>query len=560
MDNLRIILISALVFILFLMWQAWQEDYGTPTAPPATAQQGPSTTPETPGEPGATDTDLDVPSAPAPAAGSAAATGPAAVPADRVAAADTVRIETDLLRLEVDTRGGVIRSLELKEYPVSLEQPDTPVQLFEVSPAQFYVAQTGLLGEGFAPSHHHEFRAVRDSYVLAEGSDRLEVPLVAESETGVRVTKTLVFERDSYVITVEHRVDNPAEAGTWSGRTYGQFQRTPPVGYGGMRFIYTYTGAILHSQEDRYRKIDFEDMASAPVSVDTPGGWMAMIQHYFGAVWIPDPAAQNHFYTKALGSNRYAAGVVTPALRVEPGSSGTTMLKLYAGPKDQDRLAAAADELDLIVDYGFLFLIAQPLYWALDFIHDFVGNWGWSIVILTLLIKLAFFKLSATSYRSMARLRKLQPKMMELKERYGDDKTKLNQAMMDLYKKEKVNPLGGCLPILVQIPVFIALYWVLIETVDLRQAEFIFWIKDLSVYDPYFVLPIIMGASMLIQQKLNPAPMDPLQQKVMMFLPIVFTVFFLFFPAGLVLYWVVNNVLSIAQQWVITRKIEKEGA
>ncbi len=564
MDNLRLILFSALLFIGFLMWQAWQKDYPA-TDPVAASYEGGDASAPSVDSPGAP-TPLsqgDVPAAPQepadrPGTGVGGPEGGGAIAASS-SSGDVIRVETDVLRLEIDTQGGVIRTLELKEYPVSLEQPDVPVKLFQRSSAEFFVAQTGLLGEGFAPSHRDTFEASRDEYVLAQGSDRLEVPLVAESAEGVRVVKTFVFERDSYVIDIAHEVQNPAGSEPWRGRMYGQFQRTPPAGGRDMFFIYTYTGAILHTAENRYEKIDFEDMASGAVSATTPGGWMAMIQHYFGSVWIPDADATNHFYTKALGGNRFAAGAVTPPLAVEAGGSGRFSMELYAGPKAQDRLAAAAEELDLIVDYGFLFIIAQPLYWALDFIHDYVGNWGWSIVLITLLIKLAFFKLSATSYRSMARLRKLQPKMVALKERYGDDKTKLNQAMMDLYKTEKVNPLGGCLPILVQIPVFIALYWVLIETVELRQADFILWINDLSAYDPYFVLPLIMGATMFIQQKLNPAPMDPLQQKIMMFLPVVFTVFFLFFPAGLVLYWVVNNTLSIAQQWVITRKIEKDA-
>jgi len=289
------------------------------------------------------------------------------------------------------------------------------------------------------------------------------------------------------------------------------------------------------------------------------GGWVAMIQHYFVGAWLPGQDRLNHYYSKALADGRYVMGVVGPEQAVAPGATARFDMRTFIGPKDQDRMSAAAPNLERTVDYGWLFLIAEPIFWLLQFIHEYVGNWGWSIVILTLLIKLAFFHLSATSYKSMARMRKLTPRMQALRERYGDDRQKLNQAMMEIYKTEKINPLGGCLPILVQIPVFISLYWVLLESVELRQAPFMLWIQDLSVHDPYFVLPLLMGATMFIQQKLNPPPPDPIQAKVMMALPFVFTFFFLFFPAGLVLYWFVNNVLSIAQQWVITRKIVGEG-
>jgi YidC/Oxa1 family membrane protein insertase len=289
---------------------------------------------------------------------------------------------------------------------------------------------------------------------------------------------------------------------------------------------------------------------------DISGGWMAIIQNYFLAAWIPGEKSNNKYYSRVVDGDRYVLGYVGKQNRVSPGSQQTVSSRLYAGPKDQDKLASIATGLDLTVDYGILTFISQPLFWLLEKIHGIVNNWGWAIIILTMLIKLMFFKLSEASYKSMANMRKLAPRLKSLKERYGDDKQKLNQAMMDMYKTEKINPLGGCLPVLVQIPVFIALYWVLLESVELRQAPFMLWLKDLSVADPYFVLPLIMGVTMLIQQKLNPAPMDPIQAKVMMILPVVFTVFFAFFPAGLVLYWVVNNTLSIAQQWVITKRVE----
>ena len=444
--------------------------------------------------------------------------------------------------------------MELLNYPVAPDKPDTPFELLNDAPPDVFLAQSGLLSSGAAPNHHTRFSAESAEYVLPEGADSLEVRLSWTSPDGVQFTKTYTFHRDSYLIELRHEVVNASNV-PWVGRTYGQLQRADVQRSGGFGFIYTYTGGVLSSEEDPYEKIDFSDMASQNVERSVEGGWAAMIQHYFAAAWIPPQEGVNYFYTKALGGNRYVIGVMSPEKTIEPGQSGRLAMNLFAGPKIQKRMEAAAPRLKLTVDYGWLTIIAEPLFWLLAFIHGIVGNWGWSIVLLTILIKLAFFHLSAASYKSMARMRKLQPRLLQMRERFGDDKAKMNQAMMDLYKKEKVNPLGGCLPILVQIPVFIALYWVLLESVELRQAGFIFWLQDLSAYDPYFVLPILMGVTMLIQQRLNPTPPDPIQAKVMMALPFVFTFFFLFFPSGLVLYWFVNNLLSIAQQWVITRRI-----
>jgi YidC/Oxa1 family membrane protein insertase len=560
MDNFRLVLILALAFVSFLLWQAWQEDYGPEprqAAAPATQQ----------GTPGA-DAANDVPQAPAeaPPAGDVPdvalpttpqdTPGAAPAPGSVLESAGRIQVETDLLRLSIDLRGGDLREADLLQYPVSLDQPDEPVRLLDDSARRIFVAQSGLLSRGAAPTHHAVYEAERQRYTLGPADTQLEVPLTWR-EGDLEVRKIYTFRRDSYVIDVRYEVRN-AGAEPWTGSLYSQLQRTPPLDSESPRFIYTYTGAVLHGPEHRYDKVDFGDMEKSALERRAENGWAAMIQHYFAGALLPPAEATNTYYTKALPGQRYVVGVVLPAARIAPGGMGDLSMRLYVGPKEQERLAAAAPDLDLIVDYGWLYFLAKPLFWLLDVIHDFVGNWGWAIVILTLLIKLAFFHLSATSYRSMARMRKLQPRLMALKERYGDDKQRMNQAMMDLYKEEKVNPLGGCLPILVQIPVFIALYWVLLESVELRQSGFIFWIKDLSTYDPYFVLPLLMGASMFLQTKLNPAPMDPIQQKIMLILPVVFTVFFLFFPAGLVLYWLVNNTLSILQQWVITRKIVAE--
>jgi YidC/Oxa1 family membrane protein insertase len=324
--------------------------------------------------------------------------------------------------------------------------------------------------------------------------------------------------------------------------------------------IPTFTGGAIYTPEDKYEKISFDDMAENPLRRDVTGGWVAMMQHYFVASWMPGAEARSRFYSTDLGYKRFAIGYqnLVPT-SIAPGDTGRLTAQLYVGPKEHKRLTKLAEGMELTVDFGWLTVISAPLFWLLVVIHDWVRNWGWAIIILTVLIKLAFYPLSAASYKSMANMRRLQPKMKSIKERYGKDRQRMNQAMMELYKTEKINPLGGCLPIVIQIPVFIALYWVLLESVEMRQAPFALWLRDLSTPDPYYVLPIIMGATMFLQQQLNPAPLDPIQKKVMTFLPLVFTIFFLFFPAGLVLYWVVNNILSIAQQWHITRRIESKA-
>ena len=387
-------------------------------------------------------------------------------------------------------------------------------------------------------------------------ADTLSVELVWQSPRGVKVTKRFSFTRGTYLINVEHRIENGSDE-NWAGREYRQLMRGVP-GEGGVdsQFIYTYTGGAIYTPTEKYEKISFEEMEKNKLSLEVKGGWVGMLQHYFLGAWVPPAEETDHFYSNVLPGQRYVLGAYTPSVSLEPGASHTFSTRFVAGPKLQDELEAIAPGLDLTVDYGWLTVLAKPIFWLLKSIHGVVLNWGWAIIILTLIIKLVFFKLSETSYKSMANMRKMTPRIQALKDRYGDDKQRLNQAMMEMYKKEKINPLGGCLPILVQIPVFIALYWVLLESVELRQAPWILWLKDLSIKDPYYVLPVIMGISMFVQQKLNPAPPDPMQAKIMMSLPFVFTVFFAFFPSGLVLYWVTNNILSIAQQWYITRQIE----
>ncbi len=543
MDNPRVLLAIALSFLVLLIWQAWMEDYGPAPEP---AQQAVESESQATVPPVA-----DLPSAPTeqplPAAGEDTAA--------QLPQGEQVEVVTDVFHAVIDTRGGDLRQVDLLKYPQSRDKDSEPFRLLEVSAQQLFVAQSGLRATaGPEPTHHAQFSVPQTRFEMGAASEVLEVPLQWSNGSGVEVTKLYRFRRGSYVVEVEFQVHN--RSGTdWSARPYYQLQRTPLQQTS--RFLYTYTGGVLYSPEEKYEKISFDDMSDENLSRDVSGGWAAMIQHYFLAAWVPPADQTERYYTRALKGERYVIGMIGAPLSVAAGAEQSGQTRLYVGPKLQHVLEDVAPGLELTVDYGKLTFLAKPIFWLLEKIHALVGNWGWSIIFLTMLIKLAFFKLSETSYKSMANMRKLAPRLQALKERYGDDKQKLNQAMMEMYKTEKINPLGGCLPILVQIPVFIALYWVLLESVELRQAPFMLWIKDLSVADPYFVLPLIMGVTMLIQQKLNPAPMDPIQAKVMMVLPVVFTVFFAFFPAGLVLYWVVNNTLSIAQQYVITKRVEK---
>ncbi len=541
MDNLRLILIAMLMFIGLLLWQEWQADYGKTPAPAPVAgstAELPDDTPQV--------TDFSSAGSPAPPT-SAAAVADAAAEAGRL-----VTIETDLFRIRVDTVGGTLRDVALLAYPVDVDTPDQPYRLVADDSDLNFLVQGGLLSNGAAPGHRATYTAEADSYRMADGVDELAVPLRWRDASGISVTKTLRFKRDSYVIDVAYDVENGGGE-EWAGRSYQQLQRGE-IGRAG--FIYTFSGVALSSDEDRYQKFDYGDLEDADIDVDIKNGWIAFLQHYFVVALLPPPEETRHYYSKVLDGETYLVGDYGDGLRLAPGESGALHAGVYIGPKEQDRLEGVAPGLVLTVDYGVLWFIAKPLFIALQAIHSVTNNWGWAIIVLTIAIKLFFYPLSAAGYRSMANMRRVQPRMAAIKERYGNDKQRMNQAMMELYKTEKINPLGGCLPILVQIPVFIALYWVLLESVEMRHAPFVLWLDDLSSRDPFFVLPLIMGISMFIQQKLNPAAMDPMQEKVMQILPIVFTVFFAFFPSGLVLYWVVNNILSIAQQWVITRRIE----
>lgn len=542
MDTFRTMLFAALVLVLFMMWQAWEKDYGQATIPVATQANGTSVTDAEPS---------DVPQAP-----SSTVAGMTSAPDIVVSSAKRIKVHTDVYDIELDTKGGDIKKAYLLNYPTTAKNPDQPFALMDDgvgSGSHLFISQSGLLGGG-APNHAAIFSSAKNSYSLKDGEDKLEVVLQWRNAQGLYVDKVYTFYRGRYDFDLEYRVTNNT-ASAWQGSMYRQFKRTEYTGIEKSRFLYTYTGGVVSTEDNPYEKIDFGDMEDQDLKQEIKQGWVAMIQHYFVGAWIGDKTDTHHVYSKVSEGNKYVIGLLTPQASIAPGSTGSIKARAYVGPKLQEQLKEVAPNLELTVDYGWLTILAEPIFWVMKWIQSVVGNWGWTIILLTISIKLMFYKLSETSYKSMANLRRVHPRLQSLKERFGDDKQGMQQAMMKIYKEEKINPLGGCLPILVQIPVFIALYWVLLESVEMRQAPFILWLDDLSSKDPYYVLPLLMGASMLIQQKLNPSPLDPVQAKIMMMLPIVFTVFFAFFPSGLVLYWVANNVLSITQQWVITKRI-----
>ena len=555
MDNQRLFLFVALSFVVLLLWQAWMEDYG-PVAPPAAVTESDPLADTPAGVPSTSPADkADLPSAPVEFAERTAALPDTAL----LEQAQYIDVVTDLFHIRIDTTGGDLRQADLLAYPATSDPDSPPFRLLNDSMPNLFVVQSGLRASiGTEPTHHIVYTPEQTSYRMAEDADELQVSMVWNSPEGVKVTKRYIFHRGSYAIDLQHEVHNNSGA-DWQGRQYRQLQRTQVAETGQSTFIYTYMGGVIYSPEEKYEKIKFDDMVDANLDRTITDGWAAMLQHYFLGAVVPARGETNRYYTSTLSHARYVIGMIAPDRTVAAGSTALYESRLFIGPKLQDEMKQVAPGLELTVDYGLLTVLAQPVFWLLKTIHNLIGNWGWAIIFVTMIIKLAFYKLSETSYKSMANMRKLAPRMKSLKERYGDDRQKLNQAMMEMYKKEKINPLGGCLPIVVQIPVFISLYWVLLEAVELRQAPFILWLTDLSQPDPYYILPLLMGATMLIQQRLNPAPMDPVQAKVMMALPVVFTVFFAFFPSGLVLYWVVNNTLSIAQQWVITRRVERGG-
>ena len=561
MEQQRLFLTIGLFFLLYLAYDAWQIEFGPKPEPVAQTQTINGVTSDVPvGTPGSSAVPQSSSSVP-----SSIPDAISAPTAKAIEQAQRIIVETDVLRLEIDSRGGDVRIVDLVKYPETSKDDKKSFRLMSDANKDLFIAQSGFAGKRptgdgtviAAPNHNTIYRAEQTSYKLASGKEGLKVNLFWNSPDNVLFIKSYELTRGRYQINVSHTIQNNSGR-AWRGNLYQQLQRLDYEDENQSSFIYTYTGGVLYSPEDKYQKIDFSDMTDEDLKRDVKGGWAAIIQHYFLAAWIPPIEMQQSYYTRDLKDSRYAMGMkATNEVQVAAGTSTALNNILYVGPKIQQELEKIAPGLELTVDYGVLTFIAKPIFWVLNKIYNFVGNWGWAIILLTMLIKLVFYKLSEASYKSMANMRKVQPRLAAMKERFGDDRQKMNQAMMKMYKEEKINPLGGCLPILVQIPVFISLYWVLLESVELRQADWIFWFTDLSAKDPYFVLPLLMGITMYIQQKLNPPPMDPMQAKIMSALPIVFTVFFAFFPSGLVLYWVVNNTLSIAQQWYITKIVIK---
>jgi YidC/Oxa1 family membrane protein insertase len=551
MDTRRLILVFIFIFSGFMLWENWQK-FNQPKPAVAAAAVDPAGN-----------------AVPKPSAALQAGATPGATPIVTPASpattpAETFTVSTDLVKATISTQGGDLVQLELLKY----KEHDDKDQTFILFDAKHqYAAQSGLIGEGL-PNHRTVFKRVAGPSAMADGSDELKIRLEAAPVNGIKVAKILTFKRGSYLINVGWEIVNGSDKALVP-QAYYHLQRDDVSPSGETKMVSTFTGPAVYTEVDKYQKVSFEDIAKDKTKFEikkpeaartAKDGWIGLVQHYFVSAWIPANDVQREFYMRKLeGGNTFQAGLKLPVPEIAPGAKGETSVSLYAGPQEQNVLKELATGLDLVVDYGWLALVAKPIFWALQTIHNLVGNWGWAIVVLTIIIKAIFFPLSAASYKSMAKMRILTPRLAQLKERFGDDKARLNQEMMKLYQTEKVNPLGGCLPILVQIPVFISLYWVLLGAVEMRDAPWILWIKDLASADPYFILPVIMMVSMFVQTKLNPTPPDPIQAKVMMAMPLIFGVMFFWFPAGLVLYWVVNNVLSIAQQWQITRMMETGG-
>jgi YidC/Oxa1 family membrane protein insertase len=555
----RIILLIAMMATAYLMILAWQEDYGPKSAMPAgiASESAPVIEDDARTLVGESSTvESDVPQAPA----AVSDTGAAAAEAPAATESRLVRLRSDVLDIWIDRRGGDVVRARLPAYPVAVDRPDVPTTLLDQDGARMYVAQSGLIGPD-GPDASVEGRplytAGSSDVVLADDASEARVTLTFDQQ-GMTVDKTFVVRRGDYVVEVIHRVRNrrsdPVQVGA-----YGQLKRDDQLpadmetsALGPMPFL----GAAFTTPESRYEKRTFEELEEEPFRARMTAGWAAILQHYFLTAWVPDPQVEQNYFGERIRAGLYRVGFTSPIQSILPGADHEFSTTLFIGPKLQDRLDALAPNLSLTVDYGMLWFIAVPLFRGLELFHSIVGNWGVAIILLTVLVKGLFYPLSAAAYRSMARMRKVAPEMKRIQERFGGDRQKMSEQMMEFYKREKINPLGGCLPMLVQMPVFLALYWVLYESVDLRQAPFILWIDDLATMDPWFVLPIAMGISQYLQMQLNPPAPDPMQQRVMQMMPIVFTVLFLFFPSGLVLYWLVNNVLSMAQQWVITRRIE----
>ena len=563
MDFNRFFLYTSLAIVTYLFLLAWQEDY------PPVVDDGStiSSTTNTVTEPGLASipqdnraaSNSDIPSD-LPSQGATVTADTPVIsqpPQDNTTATRSISVATDSFEIEIDLNGGDIVFLALTKFLKELDVTSDPFVILDNITNRSYVAQSGLIGrDGIDSTGRARYQASATSYSMSATDNTLNVDLVLRAEQGVQITKRFGFTRDSYVIDVSFLVENQS-GDAWQANAFGQIKRDnfdDPSSAGG--FGRTYLGFVSTDEDDPYIEAEFDAIDDGTTSTEMTGGWIGFSQHYFLSAWIPNTETTNRFTTRKNQSNQYLGEFTSSSFEVAAGSSGSHSMRYYSGPKDQYALAEISPNLDLTIDYSLLWFIASPIYWLLSRINSFIGNYGVSIIILTLCVKAAFYKLSETQYKSMAGMRHLMPKMQQLKESYADDKMKLQKATMDLYKKEKINPFGGCLPMLVQMPVFIALYWVLLESVELRHAPFIFWLNDLSVRDPFFVLPLLMGATMFLQTSLSPTPADPMQAKVMKLMPVMMTVIFLWFPAGLVLYWFTNAALGILQQWYITRKIE----
>ncbi len=545
MDQRRLVLLTVFMLSLFMLWDGWIKHKQPPASVPAAAQsQSGATTPEVPG------------TVPAPSANLGGSAPTSAIEHTIASVTPRISVSTDMFRAEISATGGDIVRLELTQHRASDDKAKGFV-LLDDGARHLYNAQSGLIGADL-PNHKTVFTLPPGDLTLKDGEDTLTLRLEAPAQNGVQVAKLLTFHRGSYLVDIRYEIAN-GSAQAIAPHAYFQITRDGKPAEQVEAFgVHTFTGPAFYTDAEKFHKVQFEDIDKGKAKFPQPSdnGWVAMVQHYFVSAWLPEDNVQREFFARKVGNDLYSAGLIVPVTEIAPGATGTANSRLYAGPQEQNKLQSIAPGLDLVVDYGWLTIIAAPLFWVLSWFHGLTGNWGWAIILVTMVLKLLFFPLSAASYKSMAKMRVLAPRLQRMKEQYGDDKAKMQQEMMSLYRNEKINPLGGCLPIVVQIPVFIALYWVLLGSVEMRQAPWLGWIHDLSAKDPYYILPVIMGISMLVQTRLNPTPPDPVQAKLMMAMPIVFSVMFLWFPSGLVLYWVVNNMLSIAQQWKITRMIE----
>ncbi|UKH18985.1 membrane protein insertase YidC [Actinobacillus pleuropneumoniae] len=536
MNSNRSLLVMGLLLVSFLIFTQWQQDFNPEIQAQKQAQQQAQVASQS----------GDVP----------AASNANTVIAENATQGKTITLQSDVLRLTIDTLGGDVIASDLLAHNAELNS-QTPFKLLQTG-ATTYVAQSGLVGKNGIDTNagRPQYQVAQDTFVLAEGQNEMSVPMTFEKD-GVLYTKTFVLKRGSYDVAVNFNVKNQTAA-TVEVQPYGQIKHTLLESSGSLTMP-TYTGGAYSSAETNYKKYSFQDMEKANLDINTKAGWVALLQHYFVSAWVPNQDAENTIYSRT--NNGIATiGYRGPVTTIAPNSEATITSQLWTGPKDQKEMEATAANLDLTVDYGWAWFIAKPLFALLTFIQSIVTNWGLAIIGVTIVVKTILYPLTKAQYTSMARMRMLQPKIQEMRERFGDDRQRMSQEMMKLYKEEKVNPMGGCLPILIQMPIFIALYWTFMEAVELRHAPFFGWIQDLSAQDPYYILPLLMGASMFLLQKMSPSPVtDPVQQKVMTFMPVMFTVFFLWFPSGLVLYWLTSNIITIVQQWLIYRNLEKKG-